>query len=63
MSKKVTDIRDKKIRKPVTVEEAAKRAYRERFRNTPVEEEPKGLASGKADSDGRMRMDDNDGED
>ncbi|WP_444937709.1 hypothetical protein [Microbulbifer sp. JMSA002] len=63
MNKKVTDIRDRKHRKPVTVEEAAKRAYRELYRKVSIEEEPQGLASGKADPDGRMRMDDNDGED
>ena len=49
MSKPV-DLRDKK--KPRSAREAAKRAYEEHFRITPVEDEPEGLASGKTAEDG-----------
>ncbi|WP_444937240.1 hypothetical protein ACJJIW_09985 [Microbulbifer sp. JMSA004] len=59
---KVTDIRDKKPRKPVSVEEAAKRAYRELYRKTPVEDEPQELISGKTDAEGRMVLEDDDDE-
>jgi len=55
---KITDIRDKKPQKPLTAEEAAERAYRKHFRKTSVEDEPEGLASGKADKDGFMSMED-----
>lgn len=59
---KITDIRDKKPKKPITAEEAAERAYRKHFRKTPVEDEPEGLASGKADANGKMSMEDDEDE-
>ncbi len=60
---KITDIRDKKPQKPITAEEAAERAYREHFKKTPVEDEPEGLASGKAGKDGAMTMEEDDHDD
>ncbi|OZG72940.1 hypothetical protein BTA51_13345 [Hahella sp. CCB-MM4] len=55
---KIIDIRDKKAQRPLTAEEAAKRAYKEHFRKTPVENEPEGLASGQAEKDGSMHLED-----
>ncbi|SHG28522.1 hypothetical protein SAMN04487965_3689 [Microbulbifer donghaiensis] len=57
---KVTDIRDKKPRKPISVEDSVKRAHREHFKKTPIEKEPKDLASGKTREDGKMVADEDD---
>lgn len=57
---KVTDIRDKKTKKPLSPKEAAERAYREHFQKTPVENEPEDLASGKVTEDGKMIVDEDD---
>lgn len=60
---KITDIRDKKPQKPLTAEEAAKRAYRDHFKKTPAEDEPEGLASGKANKNGFMSMENDEHDD
>lgn len=60
---KITDIRDKKPQKPITAEEAAERAHKEHFKKTPVAAEPEGLASGKADKNGFMSMEDDEHDD
>jgi hypothetical protein len=49
---KVTDIRSKKPRKPLTPEEIARRAMREEHRHVNPCDEPDALASGKTSEDG-----------
>lgn len=60
---KVTDIRDKQPKKPLTPEEIAERAYKEHFKKTKVEDEPESLASGKAGKDGGFVHENDEGED
>ena len=49
---KITHIRDKKPKKPLSPSQIAERAYREHFKHVNVEDEPEALASGKVDKDG-----------